>query len=527
MALDAGTLEIKVVANAEGATKEIQGLTSSVEGVTEANTELEESGSKTTGTLSDLFGSLKEKVSGSSGLGGALTSVLGSLTSVGGVGGAAIAAIGAAVSAAIAIINDLKEAADKAAGVSDDLITKSAKTGYTTTQLQAMDYAGRFVDVSTDTMISAEKKMVSYMQNAADGGESAIAAFDKLGVSVTNTDGSLRDSKEVMGEVVAALGQIDDYTTRLAAAQDVFGLNNAAEMMPLVNAGWQTYLDLQKEAIDNGLILTLQEIERLGARDDMNQKIEATKEATELHKGAAYTKETDDIDLKAELAKAQAKNEVARAAATAGDAEKAIEKVRQQVTGSWENVEEQAKAFNQILVDGINSGQITQQQAMDIAAGYKSVGSNVADGTAEGFLSSWPATAQQILASNQALYSQICALWGIASPSRKMMEVSKNIVLGMAKGMDDNSSIAVESAEHLSEDVYLHSLIGADLTGNMSMIPNLGSLKSTGNTDSHNNSINVNVNQNNSYGSGSTLMGQHNSDRKLGNMISGAIASVM
>lgn len=528
MALDAGTLQVKIVADNKDATSKINEVTTAVNDVGSATDSMVEKADENTGKVGGFFTGIVDKVSGQSGLGGALNTVLGSLGSVGSVGGAAIGAISAAIAAAIAIINDLKDAADKAAGISDDLITKSAKTGYSTTQLQAMDYAGRFVDTSTDTVISAEKKMVNYMQSAADGTESAQQAFDRLGVSVTNTDGSLRDSKEVMAEVVTALGQIDDYTTRLAAAQDVFGLNNAAEMMPLINAGWEEYLRLQKEAIDNNLILTTYEIEALGRRDDLNEMIAATEEATENKKGAAYAIETGNADAEAELYVKQAELGLISSATDGYNAQHVIDDVHESLNMvSTKDIPELQAGFTQLLTESVNSQTLTYEESIKLAEGFKTVGTNMADGTKEGFLASWPAAAQEILASNSALYNQICALWGIHSPSRKMMDVSKNIVLGMAKGMDDNSSIAVESAEHLSEDVYLHSLIGADLTGNMSMVPNLSGLNSTSTTDSHNNSINVNVNQNNSYGSGSTLMGQHNSNRKLSTMISGAIAATI
>lgn len=600
MALDAGTLQIKIVADNTEAKSKINEVTTAVNEVGDATGDMVNTADENTGKVGGFFTGLANKVSGDSGLGGALSTVLGSLSSVGSIGGAAIGAISAAVAAAIAIIKDLEEAANKAAGISDDLITKSQKTGYSTTQLQAMDYAARFVDTDTDTVISAEKKMISYMQSAADGTESAQLAFDRLGVSVTNADGSLRDSKEVMAEVVTALGQIEDYSTRMAAAQDVFGINNAAEMMPLINAGWDTYLSLQQKAIDKGLILTQKEIEQLAYLDDLNEKINATNESYENQKGAAAA-EAVIAKKEAELYAAEFKNRKARSVATDGDAEELIDKINDEMLPAyakwdeaWQTVydnagKKQRKAMDEakqdfltgeisvdeyiakleewgiileatkdkakdlssvattlaqgavdgditstqaaemlkVLQEAVNNEEITVDEALTIAQGFIDVGAQIANGTAAGFEEAWGGTAASIVAKNEALLAQIKAAWGIASPSRKMMEMSKNIVLGMAKGIDDNSSIAVESAEHLSEDVYLHSLIGADLTGNMSMIPNLGSLKSTGNTDSHNNSINVNVNQNNSYGSGSTLMGQHNSNRKLSTMISDAIASAM
>lgn len=601
MALDAGTLEVKIVAKTDDATKSVQSFQESIEDVSETEGDLVTDTEENTGKVGNFFSGLVEKVSGDSGFGGALSSVLGSLTNVGSVGGAAIMAVSAAVTAAIAIIKDLEEAANKAAGISDDLITKSQKTGYSTTQLQAMDYAARFVDTDTDTVISAEKKMVNYMQSAADGTETAQLAFDRLGVSVTNVDGSLRDSKEVMAEVVTALGQIDDYTTRMAYAQDVFGIANAADMMPLINAGWETYQSLQQEAIDKGYILTQQQIETLGYLDDLNEKIDAANQSAENQKGAAAA-EAIIAEREAELYVADLKNKAARAIATNGDAEELIDEVNDEVIPAfakwdeaWQKVydnagKKQKKAMDEtkqdfltgeisaeeyiakltewgivleatkdktkdlssvttelamggvnkyitstqaadmltVLQEAVNNEEITVDEALAIAQGFVDVGAQIANGTAEGFEEAWGGTAASIVANNEALLAQIKAAWGIASPSRKMIEMSKNIVLGMAKGMDDNAHVAVKSAQNLSENVYLKGMFDTDIISGIDKAnASIGMQGTSNNSTDNSRNVNVSVNQNNNYGDKSTLMGQHNSNRKLGSMISGAIASAM
>ena len=529
MALDAGTLEVKIVAKTDDATKSVQSFQESIEDISETEDNLVTDTEENTGKVGSFFSGLVEKVSGKSGLGGAFESVLGSLSSVGSVGGAAVMAISAAVTAAIAIINDLKEAADKAAGISDDLITKSAKTGYSVIQLQQMDYAGRFVDTDTDTIISSEKKMVNLMATAADGSETAIAAFDKLGVTVTNADGSLRDSKVVLGEVVTALGEIDDYTTKLALSQDIFGLNNGAAMLPLIKAGWEEYNRLMQEAIDKGRVLTEYEIEELGRRDDLNEEIAATEEAIENKKGAEYAITTGSADLEAELYVKQAELDLLNSATSDFNTQNLLDDVHESLhMVSTKDLPELQTGFANLLAESVNTQQLTLDESMELAQSFNTVGTNMADGTKEGFLASWPAAAQAILANNSDLYNKICDLWGIHSPSRKMMDVSKNIVLGMAKGMDDNAHVAVKSAQGLSENVYLKGMFDTDIINGIDRAnASIGMAGISNNSTDNSRNVNVSVNQNNNYGDRSTLMGQHNSNRKLGSMISGAIASAM
>jgi hypothetical protein len=81
------------------------------------------------------------------------------------------------------------------------------------------------------------------MYSAQNGSKSQTEAFDKLGVSITNADGSLRSSDEVWQDTIAALGQMTNETERDAIAQQLMG-KSAAQLNPLIEDQGETYKNL-------------------------------------------------------------------------------------------------------------------------------------------------------------------------------------------------------------------------------------------------------------------------------------------
>lgn len=79
------------------------------------------------------------------------------------------------------------------------------------------------VDVSMNTVTSSMAKNIRAMSNAKKGSEEYANAYKKLGVSVTKSNGELRDSEEVYWDVVGALGDMANETERDATAMTIFG----------------------------------------------------------------------------------------------------------------------------------------------------------------------------------------------------------------------------------------------------------------------------------------------------------------
>lgn len=142
--------------------------------------------------------------------------------------------------AAAGVIAALGAVAYKAGDAADNLNTLSAKTGIGTQSLQKYKYAADLVDVSVDTIAKSNKRLGKSAYDAANGSKSQAEAFDKLGVSVTNSDGTLRDRDAIFQDTISALGKMTNETERDALAQQLMG-KAASELNPLIEDGGETY----------------------------------------------------------------------------------------------------------------------------------------------------------------------------------------------------------------------------------------------------------------------------------------------
>lgn len=142
--------------------------------------------------------------------------------------------------AAGAVVASLGAISYKAGQAADDLNTMSKVTGIGTDELQKYKYASDLVDVSVESIAKSNKKLATNAYNAANGSKSQAEAFDKLGVSVTDADGNLRDSDAIFQDTITALGKMENETERDAIAQKLMG-KSAAELNPLIEDQGETY----------------------------------------------------------------------------------------------------------------------------------------------------------------------------------------------------------------------------------------------------------------------------------------------
>ena len=194
------------------------------------------------------------------------------------VGGAMAAAFAAAVAGAKEVGEALVSCTMDAAAYSDELLTQSTVTGVSTEKLQELNYAAELVDTSVETITGSMTKNLRAMDSAREGTGAAAEAYEKLGISVTNSDGSLRDNEEVYWEVIDALGQMEAGADRDALAMDILG-KSAQELNPLIEAGSETMASLAQEAHDTGYVMSDEMLGAFGAFDDQMQRLNNGTEA--------------------------------------------------------------------------------------------------------------------------------------------------------------------------------------------------------------------------------------------------------
>ncbi len=180
-----------------------------------------------------------------------------------------LVAIGtAAIAAGTALVGMTVDAAAYA----DEMLTQSSITGMSVEKLQAYSYAADLVDVSLETMTGSMAKNIKSMSNASQGSAKFAKAYDKLGVSVTNADGTLRDSETVYWEAIDALKGVANETERDALAMQLFG-KSAQDLNPLIEQGSEGIAALTEEAKRMGAVLSEESIAKLGQFDDSVQRL--------------------------------------------------------------------------------------------------------------------------------------------------------------------------------------------------------------------------------------------------------------
>ena len=92
------------------------------------------------------------------------------------------------------------------------------------------------------------------MKGVQDGTKLQVEAYEKLGVTVTNADGSLRDSQTVYLEVLDALGKMSNETERDALAMQLMG-RSAQELNPLIKAGKDELKRYSDQAVEMGVVI--------------------------------------------------------------------------------------------------------------------------------------------------------------------------------------------------------------------------------------------------------------------------------
>lgn len=166
----------------------------------------------------------------------------------------------------------------KAVTASDDLNTLAKQSGFTTAEIQKMQYAADRIDVTFDDISGALKKMKPKMTDSNK-------TFESLGISVRDADGNLRSATEVFYDSVQALSQISNETERDQVAMELFG-KSADSLAGIIDDGGEALKEYGDEAERLGLILDQETLDSLNATNDSLDKLKAQFKGEALKLGA-------------------------------------------------------------------------------------------------------------------------------------------------------------------------------------------------------------------------------------------------
>ena len=174
-------------------------------------------------------------------------------------------ALGAVATAVVAVVSKVKDLIVETANYADQIGDLAEKWGFTTREIQEFDYWATMNGTTLDSLLTGMRGLVNQAEAGSD-------AFDKLGVSVRNADGSLKDQKTLFLETIDALQKIDNQTERNALQFEVFG-RAGIDLGQIINRDSSELAQLSQEAENLGIILSDNTIAMAGNFNDTLDQI--------------------------------------------------------------------------------------------------------------------------------------------------------------------------------------------------------------------------------------------------------------
>ncbi|MBQ2427866.1 MAG: phage tail tape measure protein, partial [Ruminococcus sp.] len=195
----------------------------------------------------------------------------------------AITALGAA---AVATGKKLWDMANETAKAGDEIDKQSQKLGVSAENYQKLSYAMERCGADVEDFRKGATNISKTLAEVQDGADEAETAIGQLGVSLKNTDGTMRSTEDVLLDTIAALADMDDETERNAAANKIFG-KSYQELAPLLNSGADGIRDLMDEAEEYGMVMSDDAVKASAAFEDSLTKLKGTLGGIKNNLGAA------------------------------------------------------------------------------------------------------------------------------------------------------------------------------------------------------------------------------------------------
>lgn len=152
----------------------------------------------------------------------------------------------------------------------DNLNDMSQKAGESVERVSALGYAASQSGSDLEGLANGLRKLSSNAADAANGSKSAAAAFDSIGVKVTDSNGALKSSGDLLLEIAEQFEQYEDGAGKSALATDLFG-KAGADLIPFLNKGAAGIKELTAQADRLGITVSTKSAQ---AADDFNDSLD-------------------------------------------------------------------------------------------------------------------------------------------------------------------------------------------------------------------------------------------------------------
>lgn len=139
-----------------------------------------------------------------------------------------VALVAAGTAAAVALKSSIN--------AMDDMSKAAQKVGTSTEEFSKLTYAAGLADVSMETLVGSLGKLTKAQAASLSGTGEQAKIFEALGIAVKNTDGSMRESTNVLADFADRFQDLKGSPEAMAAGFSLFG-RSFQEMIPLLKDG--------------------------------------------------------------------------------------------------------------------------------------------------------------------------------------------------------------------------------------------------------------------------------------------------
>lgn len=143
------------------------------------------------------------------------------------------------------------------------------KAGVSVESLSRLGYAAEQSGSDLAGLETGLAKLSKTAVSAAEGSKESAEAFEAMGISATNTDGSLKATDQLLLEIADSFAKHADGAAKSALAQNVFG-KSGADLIPFLNKGAAGIEELTKKADALGITVSGKAAK---AADDFNSSL--------------------------------------------------------------------------------------------------------------------------------------------------------------------------------------------------------------------------------------------------------------
>ncbi|HZP31883.1 MAG TPA: phage tail tape measure protein [Candidatus Acidoferrales bacterium] len=133
------------------------------------------------------------------------------------------------------------------------LYEQAQSAGVSVETLSQLSFVAQSAGVSQDTLSMGLERLSKSAYATAEGGKGATEAYSELGIQLKNSDGTLRDARDIFADVAARFSAMPDGVEKTALAMQIFG-RSGAELIPVLDLGKTKIEELMQRQRELGAV---------------------------------------------------------------------------------------------------------------------------------------------------------------------------------------------------------------------------------------------------------------------------------